>query len=156
MRNVKMYSYRKQVEKMMKEVNKRKYKYLIVCTGHQGEPGSILDRISKNEFPLKLSKDDHIIFSSRTIPTPINEANREHLGSRLKKFHVRIFDNVHTSGHGGREDLRDLINIIKPKHVIPSHGDLKKTTAGAELAQEMGYKLNKTVHLMQNGEVLAI
>ena len=140
----------------MKHINKNKKNYLIVCTGHQGEPGSVLDRISKNELPIKLSADDHIIFSSKTIPTPINEANKEHLTRRLKKHNVRIFENIHCSGHGGREDLRDLIKLTNPEHVIPSHGDLKKLTAGVELAHEMGYKLNENVHLMSNGKSLLL
>ena len=148
MKNVKMYSYRRQVEKAMKMVNKNRARYLVVCTGHQGEPGAILDRLARDELPLKLRKEDHIIFSSRTIPTPINELAREQLEKRLRKHNVRIFDNVHTSGHGGREDLRDFLNLIKPKHVIPSHGDLKKTTAGVTLAEEMGYIRGKNVHLM--------
>lgn len=154
--HVKLHSYRRQVERTLKKVNKNKKRYLVVCTGHQGEPGSILERISRGQLPLKLSTDDHIIFSSKTIPAPTNEVNREQLEKRLKKFHVRIFDNVHVSGHGGREDLRDLIKLTNPKHVIPSHGDLKKLTAGAKLAEELGYKLNKNVHLMQNGKCLVL
>ena len=63
---------------------------------------------------------------------------------------------LHNSGHGGREDLRDFISLTNPENVIPSHGDLKKTTAGAQLAQELGYKLNKSVHLMQDGGILKI
>ncbi|MBU0466478.1 MAG: MBL fold metallo-hydrolase [Nanoarchaeota archaeon] len=155
-KNVKIFTYRRQLEKALQSVNKNKKKYLVVCTGHQGEPGSILDRIARNQLHLHLSQDDHVIFSSKTIPTPVNEASCEQLRKRLKKFQVRIFDNVHTSGHGGREDLRDLIKLTNPQHIIPSHGDLKKTTAGAELAQEMGYKLNKTVHLMQDGGMLRV
>lgn len=147
---IRLFTFRRQLEKELKKINKNKNKYLVVCTGHQGEPGSILDRISRSELPLTLSNDDHIIFSSKTIPTPTNELSREQLERRLKKHKVRIFDNVHVSGHGGREDLRDLIKLTSPEHIIPSHGDLKKTTAGAKLAEEMGYKLNKTVHLMQN------
>jgi len=156
MKDIKLVTYRKQLERVLKNVNKNKKDYLIVCTGHQGEPGSILDRITKNQLPLKLDANDQVIFSSKTIPSQINEANRQELGNRLKKFQVRIFDNVHVSGHGGREDLRDLINLIKPEHVIPSHGDLKKLTAGANLAIEVGYKLDKTVHLMQNGQILQL
>ena len=151
---IKMVSYKKQLERTLKRMNSNKKNYILVCTGHQGEPGSILERIAKGQLPLRLDGNDHIIFSSKTIPTPINEINREELEKKLKKFQVRIFDNVHVSGHGGREDLRDLIKITNPEHIIPSHGDLKKTTAGAALAQEMGYKLGKTVHLMQNGQVL--
>jgi ribonuclease J len=78
------------------------------------------------------------------------------LEKKLKRHHVRIFDNVHTSGHGGREDLRDFINLIKPKHIIPSHGDLKKLSAGVKLAEEMGYKSGKSVHLMSDGKLLEI
>jgi len=153
---VRLLSYKKQLERVLKHVNKNKKNYLVVCTGHQGEPGSVLDRMSKNELPLKLSKEDHIVFSSKTIPTPTNEANREQMERRLRKHNVRIFSGIHVSGHGGREDLRDLIKLTNPEHVIPSHGDLKKLTAGAELAQEMGYKLNYNVHLMSNGKSLLL
>jgi ribonuclease J len=151
---VKIFTFRRQLEKALKRIDKNKKRYLIVCTGHQGEPGSILDRFSRKQLPLNLSEEDHIIFSSKTIPTPVNELSREQLEKRLKKFKVRIFDQVHVSGHGGREDLRDLIKLTNPEHVIPSHGDLKKTTAGANLAEELGYHKNKTVHLLQNSQSL--
>ena len=154
--DIKLVTYRKHLEKTLKYINKNKKNYLIVCTGHQGEPGSILDRMARNQLPITLTSTDQILFSSKTIPTPINEQNRQELEKRLKKHHVRIFDNLHVSGHGGREDLRDLIKLLNPEHVIPSHGDLKKLTAGASLAIEMGYKLNKTVHLMQNGKSLSL
>lgn len=155
-KDVQMVTYRKHMEKFLKKVNNNKKNYLIVCTGHQGEPGSILDRISRGQIPLTLSKEDHIIFSSKTIPTPINELNREQLERRLKKHNVRIFDNVHVSGHGGREDLRDLIKLTNPENVIPSHGDLKKLSAGANLAQEMGYTMNKNIHILQNGQSIKL
>jgi len=149
-------SFRKQVEKTLKRISKDRHRYLIVCTGHQGEPGAILDRLSRNQLPFKLNKDDQILFSSKTIPSPINEENKQELERRLKKSNVRIFDNLHVSGHGGREDLRELIKLIKPEHVIPSHGDIKKLTAGANLAQEMGYSLNKTVHILENGKEILL
>ena len=151
---IQLASYRNQVQKMLKKINRNREKYIVVCTGHQGEPGSVLDRIARHQLPLRLNPNDHVIFSSKTIPTPINEENKQQLERRLKKHHVRIFDNVHTSGHGGREDLRDLINLLKPEHIIPSHGDVRKLTAGASLAIEMGYKLNKSVHILQNGQML--
>jgi len=156
LKTVHIAKYRRHVEKLLKQVNKNKSKYLIVCTGHQGEPGAVLDRLSRGELPLKLSKEDHVIFSSKTIPTPSNEESKEKLDKRLKKYHVRLFDNVHTSGHGGREDLRDLIKLVNPKHVIPSHGDLRMKSAGLKLAGEMGYQNNKTVHLLQNGKSVQI
>ncbi|MSS74688.1 RNase J family beta-CASP ribonuclease [Candidatus Pacearchaeota archaeon] len=154
--SIQLVTYKKQMIKMLKKINKAKSEYVIVCTGHQGEPGSILDRIARQELPFDLSSDVHIIFSSKTIPTDVNEMNRDQLEKRLRKHQVRIFDNVHVSGHGGREDLRDLITLVKPEHVIPSHGELQKRQAGANLAEELGYKVNKTVHLMDNGSVLTI
>ncbi|MEI6731949.1 MAG: MBL fold metallo-hydrolase RNA specificity domain-containing protein [archaeon] len=151
-KDITIVSYKKQLEKMLRKINSNRQNYLIVCTGHQGEPGSMLDRISRGSLPFHLAKEDHVIFSSKTIPTPINEANRQELEVRLKHAQVRIFDNVHVSGHGGREDLRDLIKLTNPENVIPSHGELAKRQAGANLAEELGYKLSKTVHLVENGQ----
>lgn len=152
--DVHVLTYRKQVDRMLKRISKHKDQYVVVCTGHQGEPGSILDRISRRELHYELSPNDHVIFSSKTIPTPINELNRAQLEKRLKKYKVRIFDNIHVSGHGGREDLRDLIKITQPEHVIPSHGDYPKLKAGLDLAVEMGYKKDVNVHIMSNGQKL--
>lgn len=155
-KDIQVLTYKKQMERVLKRINSNKSEYLIVCTGHQGEPGSILDRISRDNMPIKLTKEDHIIFSSKTIPSPVNELNRAQLEQRLKKHQVRIFDNVHVSGHGGREDLRDLLKLTNPEHVIPSHGELKKLEAGASLAEELGYKRSKTVHILSNGRFINI
>jgi ribonuclease J len=152
----KIFSYKRQVASILKKVNKNRADYLVVCTGHQGEPGSILDRLSRNDLPFRFKGDNHVIFASRTIPSHITEENRMFLEKRLKRANVRIFDNVHVSGHAGREDLRDLIRLTNPENVIPAHGDLKKLLAGVELAKEMGYKLNKDVHLMKDGKSLTL
>jgi len=151
---IRLITYRRQLEKMLEKVNKDKSRYLIVCTGHQGEPGSILDRISRHQLPLKLDGRDNIIFSSKTIPTPQTELSKNQLVARLKKTHARLFDNVHVSGHGSREDMREMIELTKPKHIMPSNAGLDKTELGAELAQEMGYKMNKNIHLLQDGKFL--
>ncbi|PIN94035.1 ribonuclease J [Candidatus Pacearchaeota archaeon CG10_big_fil_rev_8_21_14_0_10_31_24] len=155
-KDIQILTYRNQIERNLKKINKNKKNYLVVCTGHQGEPGSILDRISRGQVHYDLAPEDHIIFSSKTIPTDINIANRNELEKRLKKKKVRIFDEIHVSGHGGREDLRDLIKITNPEHVIPSHGEFAKREAGIKLAQEMGYTLNKTVHSLSNGSFIKI
>lgn len=143
-------SYRRQVENELKKADKNKSKYLIVCTGHQGEPGSILDRISRNETPYHLVPKDHVIFSSKTIPSEINLANKGQLEKRLKQKGVRIFNEVHVSGHAGREDLRDFINMIHPENVIPAHGDLTRLSSLSELATELGYRIGKNVHISQD------
>lgn len=152
---VRMITYRKQLEKTLMRVNSNKKKYLIACTGHQGEPGSILDRISRHQLPLKINESDHIIFSSKTIPTPETEMSKEQLLGRLKKTRARIFDNIHVSGHGSREDMRDMIEVTKPEHVMPSNAALDKTRLGAELAASMGYK-DKNIHLLEDGKFLEL
>jgi ribonuclease J len=149
-------SYKKQVESILRKVNKDRANSLVICTGHQGEPGSILDRLSRKKLPFEFKPNDNIIFSSKTIPTPVNIANRENLDKRLRKTGARLFDNVHVSGHAGREDLRDLISIVKPKHVIPAHGTMQQLTPMIELAREMGYKVGKECHLMHDGQKLRL
>jgi len=154
--DMKMVTYRRQLEKTLRKINANKRRYLVVCTGHQGEPGSILDRISRHQLPLKLDHRDHIIFSSKTIPTPETELSKTQLLSRLRKTNARIFDNIHVSGHGSREDIRDMIELTRPKHLLPSNAALDKTSLCADLAVSMGYKMNKNVHLISNGEVLKL
>jgi len=149
-------SYKRQVESILKRVSKNKERSLVICTGHQGEPGSILDRLSRKKLPFQFSPNDNIIFSSKTIPVPANIANKENMDKRLKKSGVRIFEEVHVSGHGGREDLRDLLLIVNPEHIIPSHGSIQQLTPMIELAREMGYEVGKQCHLMQDGQVLKL
>lgn len=151
--DIEVITFRNHLEKRLNKINKDRENYMIVCTGHQGEPGSILDRISKNKLPFKLKNRDHVIFSSSIIPTKINIENREKLENKLKKYGVRIFNNVHVSGHAGREDLRDFINMVNPEHIIPAHGPREKTEPLIELAKELGYK-PKFLHLTTNGSKL--
>ncbi len=149
-------SYKKQVESILKKVSRERERSLVVCTGHQGEPGSILDRLARKELPFDFKPNDNIIFSSKTIPTPVNKANKEQLDKRLKRSGVRIFDNVHVSGHAGREDLRDLISILNPENIIPAHGSTNQLTPMIELAREMGYRAGKECHLMQDNQKLKL
>lgn len=155
-KKISLLSYRRQVESELRKAGKNRARYLIVCTGHQGEPGSILDRLSRNELPFNLSPKDHVIFSSKTIPTEINIANKSQIEKRLKQKGVRIFNEVHVSGHAGREDLRDFINMIHPQHIIPAHGDLTKLSALSELATELGYRLGKNCHISQDLNVIKL
>jgi len=153
-RDIEIATYRNQLERQLKKIENKRGDYMVVCTGHQGEPGSILDRISKNKLHFRFRKDDQLLFSSSVIPTKQTIENREQLDNRLKKRGVRMFNNLHVSGHAGREDLRDFINMIHPEHIIPAHGDHIKTFPMVELAQELGYKNNKNVHLINNGQRL--
>ena len=156
MKDIQLISYRKQMDSVLKKVAAKRKEYMLVVTGHQGEPGSILDRMASNKLPYTFSSKDHVIFSSRTIPTPINITQKAKLDAKLKARGVRIFSDIHVSGHAGREDLRDFINMVQPLHIIPAHGDLKKLSALGELAQELGYRLGKDCHIMQNGSKIKL
>jgi ribonuclease J len=76
------------------------------------------------------------------------------MDKKLRNMGVRLQTDIHVSGHGGREDLRDLIDMLKPKHIIPAHGSLQQETPMIELAKELGYEHGKTAHLTSNGKVL--
>ena len=156
MKDVRVCTYRRQVEKALHDIEKRRKKYLVVCTGHQGEPGSILERISRNQLPFKFQENDNLIFSSSVIPTEINKENFTKMEEKLKKRRLRIFKDVHVSGHGGKEDLREMVSILNPEHIIPSHGEEAKTRPMLDLANEMGFKTSKQVHLLKDGESLSI
>ena len=141
-----------QVKRKLNKIAKERGKYLMVVTGHQGEPKSTLSKMMNGELKFKFMPEDHIIFSCRTIPTPTNITNRQKLESDLRRFNVRIFKDIHQSGHAAREDLRDLINLVKPQHIIPAHGEPRMLSALSDLAVEMGYKKGNNVHVMGNGE----
>ena len=156
MKNIEILTYKNQLRRRLKQVSAEKRKWVVVCTGNQGEPGSILTRISSGQLPYKIEKGDNIIFSSRTIPTAITIANREKLEKSLKTKGARIFTDVHASGHLSREDIRDLIEMVNPKHIIPIQGDLATLTPVAELGKEIGYEVGKNMHMMQNCETLEV
>ncbi|MBI3027696.1 RNase J family beta-CASP ribonuclease [Candidatus Woesearchaeota archaeon] len=153
---VEILKYSGQIKSKLKKIAKDRGKYLMVVTGHQGEPKSVLAKMMNGELKFKFLPEDNIIFSCKTIPTPTNIANRERLELNLRAFNVRVFKDIHQSGHAAREDLRDLINITKPQHIIPAHGELKMTGALADLAVEMGYKKGSNVHVMENGERIVL
>ena len=153
---VEIVPYSSLVDKKLSEIDKKgREKYLIVCTGHQGEPNAILSKIANGKFRFRLKKDDHIIFSSTVIPTERNRENREKLEASLKRHKTRIFKDIHVSGHSSLEDLKDTIYMLKPKHIIPSHGGYERTQHLKKAAIDMGYK-PKNVHLMKNGSRLLI
>ncbi|MCX8147226.1 MAG: RNase J family beta-CASP ribonuclease [Candidatus Woesearchaeota archaeon] len=151
-RDAEIVGFRDKITKKLRKISEKKEKYLLVVTGHQGEPKSVLSRIVNDEYKYRLGKDDVVIFSCTVIPNEINIENRAFIEGKLKEKGARIFRDIHVSGHCAREDQRDLIEILKPKHIMPAHGDKEKAAAMAELATEMGYKLGESVHIMDNGK----
>jgi len=154
---VEIVKYSNKIKKKLKDIEKKgREKYMLVVTGHQGEPKATLAKIARKELPFRLYPEDSIIFSCNVIPSPINIRNREILEDMLKGYGVRIFKGIHVSGHASREDLRDLINLVKPKHIIPAHGEKDMIDALVELTVEKNYKLDETVHVMHDGSRLTL
>ena len=155
--NLEIYGHRNSIDKALKRINKEgKEKYLPIVTGHQGEPGAILTRISHDSTDYKIEKGDKVIFSANVIPNPMTRANRYSLETKLKMKGARIYDNVHVSGHAYREDHWELLRLINPEHVIPAHGNIMMHSNYLEMAEEAGYVFGENTHLMRNGEEILI
>jgi len=155
--NLKVYGTRKTVDKAFARIaSEGKEKYLPIVTGHQGEPGAVLERISMDGTDYRIETGDKVIFSANVIPTPSTRANRHALETKLRMRGARIYDGVHVSGHACREDHWELLRIINPEHVIPAHGNLVMHSSYIEMAEDTGYVLGDTVHLLRNGEELTL
>ena len=139
--------------RMMKE---GKEKFMPIITGHQGEPGSVLTRIGAGDTPYRIDKGDKVLFSAKVIPNPMNYGQRYLTETRLRMAGARIFDELHVTGHAYREDHYDFVHMLNPQHIIPSHGGLDMSGAYAAFASELGYTLQKDVHLMSNGQKILI
>ena len=149
-KDVKLIRYRDKIEKMLGKIMKQgKDKYLIVCTGHQGEPKAILSRLARGEHNYRFDSGDIVVFSCSVIPVELNQNNRERLEKNLRGKDVRIFTDVHVSGHAAREDHRDLLELVNPKHIIPAHAGREKAEKLAGLALQCGFK---NTHIMTDGK----
>ncbi len=142
--------FRRKINNKLKEVmQKGKEKYILVVTGHQGEPKATLSRMANGETPFEFSNEDFVIFSCKTIPTQTNIENRAILEKELKRYGVRLFKDIHVSGHAAREDLKDILLMTNPKHVFPAHGDEKMKKGMEEICKKMNFP---NVHLLKDGE----
>ena len=150
--NATIYGSPKAVNKALMKAEDDRDKYLLVTTGHQGEPDALLTRIASGRTPFNVRKGDNVIFSAPIIPNPTNAANRHILESKLKSNGARIYANAHVSGHAGREDHRDFLRMLRPKHIIPAHGNLEMLVSYGELAEEEGYRIGNNVHILRNAQ----
>ncbi|MDD1634022.1 MAG: RNase J family beta-CASP ribonuclease [Methanomicrobiales archaeon] len=152
-----MFGNRRTVERTMRRIMKAgKDKFLPIVTGHQGEPGSILTRIALDDTPFKIDKGDKVLFSAKVIPNPLNYGQRYLVETRLRMRGARIFDDLHVSGHAQREDHYELLHLLDPQHVIPSHGGLNFTGSYVNFAEEVGYKFESDVHILRNGQKIQV
>lgn len=153
---VEVVSYFDECEEVMDKVEGAREEWLVVATGNQGEPGAQMDKIASQTYPFKFGEGDHVIFSSQVIPTPLTQANRYSLEKKMKEQGVRIYKDVHTSGHARKEDHRDFIHMLDPENIVPSHGNIQKLGSYVELAREEGYKLEEDVFISENGRTIEI
>jgi ribonuclease J len=134
------------------------HQQLILCTGSQGEPLSALTRIAYNDHPaIKVERGDTVIMSSR--PVPGNELRVHDTINRLTKNGAEVLHeenaDVHVSGHARAEELRTLLSLIRPKSVLPIHGEYRMQAAHARLAQDAGVPANSIV-IAENGDVVEL
>lgn len=132
-------------------------KVLYLCTGTQGEPRSVLTRVSENAYTdLKLHAGDTVIFSSKIIPG--NEESILNVQNNLSRQGVNVITtldnpNIHASGHGSKPELEQLYNLLKPQIVIPVHGEPIHLFRNAKIATECKIK---NVEIIDNGDFIAI
>ncbi len=131
-------------------------KVVIMTTGTQGEPTSILRRLSEGRNrQFDIQANDTVVLSSNPIPG--NEEGVHRTINRLlqRGAHV-IYDPsalVHVSGHASAEEMKLLIHLVKPKHVLPIHGELRHLTRHAAIAREVGIPAENTA-VVENGAVV--
>ncbi|MCC7564518.1 MAG: RNase J family beta-CASP ribonuclease [Methanobacterium sp.] len=142
----------KSVNRALARAEDNREEYLLVTTGHQGEPDALLPRIASGRTQFNVAPGDNVVISAPIIPNPTNVANRNLMERRLKDSGARIYTNAHVSGHAGREDHRDFLRMLQPQHIIPAHGDLEMLSAYTELAEEEGYKMGNDIHVLRNGQ----
>jgi ribonuclease J len=119
-----------------------------VVTGHQGERGAVLDRMTRGEFAF--TKDDVVVFSCSIIPTPSSIAQRAILEKELKKRGVKIITDIHASGHGYSGDIKELISILNPQLLIPSHGEEFMQNSLIKCAKEINFP-KENIHCLSVG-----
>src|SRR5436190_4506609 len=128
---------------------------LVLCTGSQGEPLSALTRIAYDDHPaIKVERGDTVILSAR--PVPGNELRVHDTINQLTRRGAEVLHeenaDVHVSGHGRAEELRTLLSLIRPKALMPIHGEFRMQAAHARLAQEAGIPASSIV-MAENGDV---
>jgi ribonuclease J len=131
---------------------------LILCTGSQGEPMSAMTRIAYNDHPsVSVDPGDTVIISAKPIPG--NELRVHDAINRLAKMGAEVLheDNapVHVSGHGKAEELRTIIGLLRPRAVMPVHGEFRMLAAHAQLAREGGIP-EESIVLAENGSVVEL
>jgi ribonuclease J len=138
--------------------NFRPHEVLILCTGSQGEPMSALTRIAYSDHPaVQVERGDTVIISAK--PVPGNELRVHDSINQLSKAGAEVLHQeiapVHVSGHAYAEELRTMLGLVRPKAVMPVHGEFRMLAAHGRLAQESGVPASSIV-LPENGSIVEL
>ena len=128
---------------------------VLICTGSQGEPMAALSRMANGDHQIRVGEGDTVILASSLIPGNENSVFR--IINELTRFGAKVVHKanamVHVSGHAAAGELLYCYNIVKPKYVMPIHGEWRHLKANAELAIESGVARGNTF-IVDNGVVL--
>jgi ribonuclease J len=131
---------------------------LILCTGSQGEPMSALTRIAYHDHPaVRVEPGDTVIISAK--PVPGNELRVHDALNGLARAGAEVLHHeiapVHVSGHGNQEEIRTVLALVRPRAVMPVHGEFRMQAAQARMAREAGVPADSIV-LAENGSVVEL
>ena len=131
---------------------------LILSTGSQGEPLSALTRMAFNDHPqVALHEGDTVVISAKAIPG--NERSVTATIDRLLKVGATVIygegSGIHVSGHAAQEDLRMMLNLVRPQYFLPVHGEYRHQHFHAELARQSGIR-DEDIFILENGDVLEL
>lgn len=131
---------------------------VIISTGSQGEPMSVLTRMAADDFPhVKITNNDTIIISASPIPG--NEKNiYQVINNLFKKGAEVVYDSIekiHTSGHAYQEELKIMHSMLKPRFFIPVHGEYRHLKKHATLAKSLGMK-DSQIMIAEIGDVIEV
>jgi ribonuclease J len=133
-------------------------KVVLLSTGSQGEPTSVLSRIARGDHPLvKIQANDTVVFSASPVPGNEESVARsiDNLFRRGARVIYQTIDpRVHVSGHASREELRHLLDLVRPRYLLPLHGEHRMLWLFRELAVESGMT-RESVFLTEIGDVVA-
>ncbi|OGO68416.1 MAG: ribonuclease J [Chloroflexi bacterium RBG_19FT_COMBO_56_12] len=129
---------------------------VLMCTGSQGEPSSILGRLSTGtNRQFDLVSGDTVVLSSHPIPGNEESVHRT-INRLIRRGANVIYDAIlpiHVSGHASQEEQKLLLNLVRPKHFIPIHGELRQLRRHASMAQEIGIPA-ENIAVVENGHVI--
>ncbi len=133
-------------------------KVVVLCTGSQGEPLSALARIANGEHKtVQIESGDTVVISA--TPVPGNEKAVSRVMNRLYKAGANVVHKgaarVHVSGHASAEELKLMLNLVKPEYMMPIHGEMRHLHAHRELAHAVGMP-EDNVFILDNGDCLEI